>query len=218
MKNIDSNFFPMEKVDFDQVLEYDQILDGLTSNKFNTENILVIPTKNGLDLGLKVRFLNKEGHICTDVRYLLEVNGTPFIFIGHDDLYEPHFTENDCLAPIDRQVCDSKETNWFRHSVNAFPLFTRQQDSVSLPVAENSIFEFDRENYGSEYFAKGSPMNYLSPKGMACLIRYIHSNPEDVFDRVCEGFENEELNPDTIIHLNFDELENTNQTKPSLGE
>ena len=100
MKNIDSNFFPMEKVDFDQVLEYDQILDSLTSNKFNTENILVIPTKNGLDLGLKVRFLNKEGHICTDVRYLLETGGTPFIFIGHDDLYEPHFTDNDCFNII----------------------------------------------------------------------------------------------------------------------
>ncbi len=218
MMNIDTSLFPMNKVDFDQVLEYDEILDALTSNKFNTENILVIPTKNGLDLGLKVRYLNKEGHICHDVRYLLESGGKPFIFIGHDDLYEPHFTENDCLAPIDRQVCDSNQTNWFRHSVKAFPVFIRELDSTRRAVADNSIFEFDPENQDSEYFVKDLPMNYLSPKGMASLIRYIHSNPEDVFDRVCEGFENEELNPDTIIHLNFDELEHKKQSEQGLGE
>ena len=56
----------IKEVDFDNILDYEEIQDILTSDRFNTENILVIPTINGIELGLKVSFKNKEGRVCED--------------------------------------------------------------------------------------------------------------------------------------------------------
>ena len=218
--NNNENLFTMTKVDFDQVLEYNQVLDAITSDKFNTENIFVIPTQNGLDLGLNVKHKDKFGNVCEECRLiLLDHNQTPFIFIGHNDLYEPHFTEENCFAPVQRLVCDSRETNWYKHKIDrVFPLSVIQKDSVNEPVAEQSIFEFDLENHGSEYFANGEQMNYLSQHGLAKILKYIFTNPERVADRVYEGVEKGTLHPLKVIHINLNELGYDKRNQSQLGE
>lgn len=216
------NRFGIRGVNFDEVLEYEEIQDVLTSDRFNTENILVIPTINGIELGMKVKFKNKEGHICEDVRNIGVFQEIPMIFIGGEDLYDQHFSADECFVPVERQVCDSKETNWFHHNVDAFPIFT--QKSSNHPIAEKSMFEFDHTNFGTEYFKYGKYVNYLSPKGLYTIMQYLQTSPKEVISRICDGMANGSLPPEGIIHLDLDELdskfysESLNNQNKEMGE
>jgi hypothetical protein len=216
MAEINTENYGINNVDLDKVLEFDQVLDAITSDKFNTENLLVIPTTNGLDLGLKVQFKNRQGNVCHDVRYVVDFCGTPIIYIGQNDLYDEHFPANTCFVPVERQVCDSKETNWFHHNVSGFPVFTNHKYSAKDNDAKGCVFNFSPESYDSEYAIKDKNKNYLSQKGLSVLVKYILSNPQEVADRIAKGITNGQLSPEGAISLDLASLDKTNLKEQEL--
>lgn len=200
----------IKDVDFDEVLEYEDILNYvLTSDKFNTEKIMIIPTVNGLEFGLNVRFKNREGKICHDVRKISTGANIPSILIGDDNTYLENFTQDECLVPVSHQQSDSLRTTWFRHSVAGFPIFTRRIDSFSASVPEKSVFEFPSQLRDSQYSVPGYTLGYLSKKGLCSLIDGIRNNPElqnRIVERIAQ-YNDRKLPNSGVIMLDLQELD-----------
>lgn len=200
----------IKEVDFDKVLEYEDILNYvLTSDKFNTENIMIIPTKNGLEFGLKVRFINRQGKICYDVRKITSAANIPSILIGADHTYIVNFPQEECLVDVTHLQSDSVQTNWFRHSVAGFPIFTRDVDSFSAPEAQKSVFQFPSQLEGTKYAVPGYTLSYLSKKGLCTLMNGVRDNPElqnKIIERIASSKE-KKMSKNGIIMLDLQELD-----------
>ena len=200
----------IKEVDFDNVLEYgDAAHYLLTSKKFNTEHILIIPTQDGIELGLKVSFKNRQGNVCNDVRRITVAGNIPSICIGDHHFYLNNFTQDNCLVKVSHFECDEPRQQWFDHQVTGFPLFTRTIDANSIPVPEKSIFKFPRELEDTEYATPGYTLDYLSPKGIATIAKALRKDTnlqKQVYERIA-GATDGKLSKNGIILLDLQELD-----------